>query len=190
MTDQTSSSPGPQPVSTPDQKRPRRWPLVLAIALIAGLAGAVTTQAMSHGGFGHGGWHHGGFMGAPVDPAWIEESADRAVRHLAVEIDATAEQQEKLRTIVKGALDDLLPLRSEAREAHQQLHELFTQPTFGRAEIERFRTGQMEKWDTASRRMAEALADAAEILTPEQRSKLGELMPRGSGFWHGRRHRG
>jgi Spy/CpxP family protein refolding chaperone len=34
--------------------------------------------------------------------------------------------------------------------------------------------------DVASSRLVEAIADAAEVLTPEQRAKLGELAAR----WH------
>ena len=49
-------------------------------------------------------------MGGVFDPARIEDGADRGVRHLAIEIDATNEQQEKLRAIVKGAVKDLLHL--------------------------------------------------------------------------------
>ena len=60
-------------------------------------AGAVASRAVSQH-YGHG----RGFMGGSFDPVRVEEGADRAVRHLAIEIDATTEQQEKLRAIVKG----------------------------------------------------------------------------------------
>jgi hypothetical protein len=55
-------------------------------------------------GFGPGGWRPGGWMGGPPDPAQIEKHVDRAIRHIAIEIDATTEQQDKLRAIVKAAL--------------------------------------------------------------------------------------
>ena len=44
--------------------------------------------------------------------------------------------------------------------------------------------------DTLSKRIAQAAGDAAEVLTPEQRRKLGDLLPplgepgRGGGYWH------
>jgi len=191
MSEQIPSPTGEQPKADPPDQPRRRWFFVLVIALAAGLAGAVTTQALSQGdrfGFGPGAWHHGGFLDRSADPAHIEDHADRAVRHLAVEIDATSEQQEKLRAIVKEALEELLPMRETARAARQQAHDLLTQPSVDRDAIERFRAEQMALWDTASRRVAEAVAEAAEVLTPEQRGKLGEILPSGRGFWHGRHH--
>ena len=82
-------------------------------------------------------------MGGTFDPARVEEGADRAVRHLAIEIDATTDQQEKLRAIVKGAVKDLLPMREKALSARQRGRVLLTQPTVDRAAIETLRTEQL-----------------------------------------------
>lgn len=190
MTDRNQTDRDAQPAGAhhPPRHRSRLF-VILLVALAAGLAGAFASQAMSHGyglGFGPGRWHHGGFMGGHLDPAAIEDRADRAVRHLAVEIDATSEQQEKLRAIVKTAVQDLLPIRDKARTARQRAHELLTQPTVDRAAIETFRAEQMALFDQASRRIAAAVGEAAEVLSPGQRSKLGELLPPRRGFWHGR----
>lgn len=195
MTTQTTpSGPPAGPELSAQLRRGRGLMIALIIVLAAGLTGAFVTQAISQGyGFGpgawHGGWHHGGFMGGPVDPAWIEDRADRAVRHLAIDIDATTEQQDKLRAIVTTAVKDLLPIRDQARAAHRQAHDLLTQPTVDRTELEQFRAEYMALWDAASKRITQALGDAAEVLTPEQRQKIGELLPPGKGYWHGW-HRG
>lgn len=168
-------------------RRSRRLLPALIIVLAAGLAVVFVSQAVGQeDGFGHGpwngGWHHGGFMGGPDGPASIEEHADRAVRHLAVEIDATVEQQDKLRAIVTAALKDLQPVHDQVRAAHQQAHDLLTQPSIDRAALEKVRSEQIALWDAASKRITQAISDAAEVLTPEQRQKLGELMS------HGRNH--
>ena len=102
----------------------------------------------------------------PLDPAQAEERADRAVRHMAIELDATAEQQGKLRTIAKDAVKDLLPMRDKARAARERARELLTQPTVDRAAIEAFRVEQMALAEAASKRIAKSLGDAAEVLTP------------------------
>jgi protein CpxP len=152
--------------------------LALAFGLIGyGLIGPVAGSAFgSWSGYGPPWRHHGGFGGS-FDPAAIEDRADRAVRHLAVEIDATADQQEKLRAIVKAAVKDLLPMRERVRDSHQKVRELLTQPTVDRTAIERLRADHVAAFDAASRRVAQALADTAEVLTPEQRRKVGDLVP-------------
>src|SRR5215212_5327172 len=100
--------------------RSRRTGWIVAAVIAAGLTGAAATSALSQGpgfgsGFGHGRWHvH--FMG-PLDPAHIEDHADRMVRHVAIEIDATTDQQDKLRAVVKAAVKDLVPMRDKAQAA-------------------------------------------------------------------------
>jgi Spy/CpxP family protein refolding chaperone len=78
-------------------------------------------------------------------------------------------------------------MREKAQAARAQARELLTQPSVNRAEIERFRTEQIALADAASRRLAQALADAAEILTPEQRRKIGDHLERREHrrrWWH------
>lgn len=154
------------------------------ILLVAGLTGAFVAQAISRErGFGPGPWHGGrhpaGFMGGPLDPASIEEYADWAIRQLVIEIDATAEQQDKLRGLVSTAVKDILPIFEQARAGRVQAHDLLAQATIDRVELEKLRSLQMTLWDAASKRITQALADATEVLTPEQRQKIGELLPPG-----------
>jgi Spy/CpxP family protein refolding chaperone len=189
MSDNTSS-PAPEvlPPARGHGRRRTAWIVVLVVA--AGLTGAAATSAFSRGpgfgaGFGPGHWH-GGMMGDPFDPAKAEERADRMVRHMAIEIDATDAQQDKLRAVVKAAVNDLIPMREKAQSARLKARELLTQPTIDRAEIERFRTEQLALADTFSKRASQALGDAAEILTPEQRRKLDNRLPfPGAGPGHG-----
>ena len=194
-TPETSAIPpaGPDPGQPAPPRRRRRILGIAALVLAAGLTGAVATQAVSDPGFGRGSWHGpmfghgmmGGPMGQGFDPVRAEARADRMVRHLAIEIDATAEQQEKLRAIVRGAVKDLVPLREKAQAARQQARQLFTQPTIDRAAIEAFRAEQVAQMDAASKRLSQALADAADVLTPEQRQKIGEHVARRRGHWRG-----
>jgi periplasmic protein CpxP/Spy len=192
MTDQPAPATG-TPVPAAPSKPRRRWPLVVTVALAAALSGAAANHAFSQGGFGRGPWGPPGFMhggwGSRLDPAQAEERADRMVRHLAIEIDASAQQQEKLRTIVKAAVKDLLPMREKAHAARERAPALLTQPSIDRAAIEAFRAEQLALADAASKRIAQALADAAEVLTPEQRRKIDEHLTARRAFWHGW-HRG
>jgi Spy/CpxP family protein refolding chaperone len=62
-----------------------------------------------------------------------------------------------------------------------------TAPTIDRTAIERLRAEQIALADTASKRIAQALADATEVLNPEQRRKIADWVT--SGPW-ARWHRG
>ncbi|HXF55910.1 MAG TPA: periplasmic heavy metal sensor [Hyphomicrobiaceae bacterium] len=191
MTNQPDNSSHPQPAAaTSPPRRRRMWPLVTVVALAATLTGSIATHALSQHSFAH--WHGPGLMSGPIDPARAEERIDKAARHLSIEIDATAEQQERLRTIAKAAVKDLLPMREKAHAARQRARDLLTQQSVDRAAIEAFRAEQMQLAESASRRIAQALGDAAEVLTPEQRRKIADYlqeMRERRAFWW-RWHRG
>ena len=146
-------------------------------ALIGGIAAGIGIKAFAHGG-GSCGWHRGGFLSGPLDPARMDEHLDRMLKHLYVEIDATEEQRQKLAPIVKQAARDLLPLREKMRDARKKALELLAQDNVDRAAIEALRAGQLQLAEQASRHISQALADAAEVLTPAQRKELAARIER------------
>ena len=167
------------PVSRPDTSPPpvkggRNWLILPTIALAAALTGAAAGSAVSD--------YNGSAMpihfmgGHDFDPVRAEERADRMVRHLAIEVDATNEQTDKLRAIMKATVKDLVPLREKIKSTRERARELLTAPTIDRAAIEQLRSEQMANLDTGSRRIAQGLADAADVLSVEQRRKLEEKL--------------
>ncbi len=148
--------------STPQSSRRRFFKLAGITTAAAGLG------ALAFGALAHGRRHGGG----PIDPAKMEQHLDRMLQHMYVEIDATDAQKQKLDPIVKQAAKDLAPLRDKVREARREGVKLLSADTIDRGAIERFRTQQIGATDVASRRFTQALADLAEVLTPEQRRKL------------------
>ncbi len=190
MTNQDSAALTPNETPPRDRRRRGRGALLIVLALAAGLvAGGVLSTAFAQGygwhpGFmGGGGWHHGfmggpwhhaGFMGGPSSPAQIDERIDRMTKHMAIELDATPEQQAKVASIAKSAVRDLLPLREKAQAARGRAVTLLTAPTVDRDAIERLRAEQVGLAETASKRIAQALADASDTLTPDQRRKIGD----------------
>jgi Spy/CpxP family protein refolding chaperone len=163
----------------PQPRGSRRFTWIVVIAVAAGLtAGAAVAQTFSRGpGLHHIAWHGGGFMRGPLTAAQIEDRADRMVRHVAIEVDATAEQQDKLRAVVKAAVKDIVPMREKVHAARAQARTLLTEPTINRAEIERLRADQIALADAFSKRVAQALGDAGEVLTVEQRKKIDDFLP-------------
>jgi len=175
MSDVTqTSSPGPQ------NPRRRFFRRAAIATLIAGVAAGIGVKAFAHG---PGGWHRGGFMGAGLDPAALDQHLERMLKHLYVEIDATDAQKQQLAPIVKAAAGDLLPLRTRMHEARRQAVELLSRDAIDRAALEALRVDQLRLAEQASQRFVQALADVADVLTPEQRKQLAERI----GRWPGRR---
>jgi Spy/CpxP family protein refolding chaperone len=170
-------------VPGPEQRPRRRFFRRAAIAtLIGGLAAGIGLKAFAQGGFG--GCRGGGFMAGPLDPARVDEHLERMLKHLYVEIDATDEQKQKLAPIVKQAARDLLPLRERMRDARKKALEVLTQDSIDRTAIETLRAEQLQLAEQASKRIAQSLADAAEVLTPAQRKELALRVERHRGGGH------
>ncbi|MFM1988995.1 MAG: hypothetical protein RJA99_1952 [Pseudomonadota bacterium] len=166
----------------------RRW---RAAGFAVAAAGLLALGACSHGPQG-GGWgdglreghHHGwrgGPMSGPMDPEQAARFAERMADRIVREVDGSPEQKVKLQAIAQGAITELAPMREQMRTARREGMALLAAPTIDRGAIEALRAKQLAAADGASRRMAQAMADAAEVLTPEQRTKLAERLQRRMG---------
>ena len=179
MADQNDIQPvEPGPVGQPTNRRGRGSTILialLAMALVASLTGNILSTA-----FGQGfGWHRfgmrdGGMFGGPLTPAQMDERIDRMTKHMAIELDATADQQAKIASIAKAAAADLRAMREKMQAARSQAVALLTASTIDRTAIERLRAEQIALTESASKRIAQALADAAEVLNPDQRRKVAD----------------
>jgi protein CpxP len=154
------------PETSPGNRRRRVVMGSIITAVVALAAGSALVFA--HGG--GGGWRHG--MGADE----MVEHFQVHVEHVLSEVDATPEQKAQIKDIVTAATKDLQALREQHGNARRQLHELFTASTIDRTRLESLRAEHLQALDAASKRCLAAMADAAEVLTPEQRAKLGEKM--------------
>ena len=143
-------------------------------------AGLFAIAGAALAGLGAKAYAHGGWRGGePLSEAHLE----RMLRHLYAEIDATEEQKQRLAPIVKEAAQDLAPLREKFRATRAQAIELFTQDRIDPAAIETLRAEKLRLADEASRRLSRALAEAAEVLTPEQRKGLAQRFERHRRRW-------
>lgn len=136
---------------------------------------------------------HGGKHGK-MNPEHAEKRFDRMLHRLVP--DATTEQKARLSVIAKSAFADLQPLRQQSRDLHAQRSKLLSAATIDRNALEQLRQTEQKLADQRSRRVTQAFADAAEVLTPAQRVKAVEAMQKhkrgfGHGFGHGpRSHHG
>ena len=150
----------------------RRWTVAgIAAATIAIAGAALSWHGHAHA-FGPGHHRQGGLE--QTDAETMGKRIEAVTAYRLAEIDATTEQKSRIATIMKGAANDFASLREQGRELRRRSAQLLAAPTIDRAQLEALRVQQMQLRDTASRRMLQARADPAEVLTPEQRAKLAE----------------
>jgi Spy/CpxP family protein refolding chaperone len=102
----------------------------------------------------------------------MNQRIERGVHHMLSKVDATAEQKEKVTTILKATASDVTALRDRHLADARRLGQILSAQTIDRAGLEAVRTEELGLADTASKRLMQGLADAADVLTPEQRAKL------------------
>jgi Spy/CpxP family protein refolding chaperone len=104
----------------------------------------------------------------------VEKRVTRFVKHVAIEIEATDEQTTKITALLTAAAKNMRPVRGEFRDAGKEMQKLLTSETVDRAAMEKVRAERVAKVDSLSKELMTAMADAAEVLTVEQRKVLAE----------------
>ena len=124
-----------------------------------------------------------------MSEAEIEAGIERMVKHVAIEIDATGEQQEKIIKLVTALAKDLQPLRDQMRAAGKEIHDLLLADTIDREALEKLRAERLAEAGRISQNLVNAVVEVAEVLSPEQRKLLDERI-REFRSMRGRWHRG
>ena len=153
----------------------RSWMLAGALVATAGVAGLTGAAVAGNGPMihvMHGMLGHGDMMSS--DPAAMAAHLDKMIATMVP--DATPEQKAKLMEIARGVHADVGAVHAQFGEAHKRAHDILLQPVVDRAALEALRVEQMQRMDMVSKRVVAALADAAEVLTPEQRARLAQHM--------------
>lgn len=76
---------------------------------------------------------------------------------------------------MQDALKDVTQIREQHVKNHDAFMSVLSQPTVDRENLKQIRQAELQLADSASDRFVNAIADAADVLTPEQRTKLVEL---------------
>jgi protein CpxP len=141
----------------------RRLLTIVAIAAsLVAIAGG--TLAYAHSGSGH----HGPMAGRSTEDHLEHMQA------MLTKIGASDAQKTQIEGLLKPAFEEMKAAHEAHSAAFEQFHEAITAPSIDRAQIESLRAGQLKSLDEASKRMVTAIADAAEVLSPEQRAALAE----------------
>ena len=144
----------------------RRWrrSILVAGALVCGAA------------IGAGGLAFAAMM---PEHAGMRDSARLAlVQHFTLEAldsaGATATQEAKIHDIIAATFADITQDGDQHEALRKQALDLLRAPSVDAAAIEKLRAGQIAKMDATSKKIASALVDATNQLTPEQRVKLAD----------------
>ena len=163
----TAHDAGPAP-----ERRRRRWRgAIIGAALFAVGTAAGFAVATAHG---MPWWMLGAAAHHRFDPERIAARVDHRVDRVLSRVDATAEQRGKVSGITKAAIADLSALGVAPWEVRGKFVELLRADTIDPAAFETLRAEQIGKADAASKRIVQALAEAASVLTVEQRRELTE----------------
>ena len=106
--------------------------------------------------------------------------AQHAVARALDSVGANAAQEAKIHDILAARFAELAPNPEERAAMRKQALDLLAAPTIDRAAAEKLRADAVAKFDAKSKVVLAGLLDAADQLTPEQRTKLAqriEAMP-------------
>jgi protein CpxP len=146
---------------------------LLGAGALAALIGTRPLLAAFQDGPGfHGPWRGGWGGHHRMSPEAAKEHAQIATKFALRGIDASEIQQERVDKVVGGAIDDLFRLKEKHRANREALAAQLGGASIDRAALEEIRKSEMALADEASRTFVQALADAAEVLSPEQRQAL------------------
>ena len=138
-----------------------RW-VAASVLVMAALLSGLAAHAQERGGMVP-------FNGPP-------EHIARAVDHLLDGLGATDAQRAQIKQIAQGAAVDLKAQRDTGRSLRDQGMQAFAAPTIDAAAAESVRLQIIAQQDQASKRVLAAMLDIGKVLTPEQRSRIGERM--------------
>lgn len=116
-------------------------------------------------GHRRGGW-------SDLSNAEIEDRITRIVRHAAIEIDATEEQQARMIGILTPVAINMKSMRGEMRGTGMEFFDLLTEGAVDRAAIETLRTEKLAEIDEISKEWVTAITDVSMVLTAEQRELI------------------
>jgi periplasmic protein CpxP/Spy len=162
--------------------RPGRSAMRLFIgSLLLATSAAAVLPAFAQGRGHHGGPEAGamGGPGGPGGPGGHGGPFGGSPRHMERMLDsvgATDAQKAQIKQIFEASRAEMRKQHEAGRALHDKTRQVLTAPTIDTNAAEQLRLQMMAQHDQASRRMMQTMIDVAQVLTPEQRAKVGEQM--------------
>lgn len=181
-----SQNDSPATPATPARTPKRRFLAGLLTGSILGGLMATTAGFVAHAQEGprwfggrclHAGWGGHG----RTSPEAMRERLEFGTDWALTRIKATDAQKTAVRDVVLTAFNDIAALRDAHRANRDAIMETLTADRVDRDRLETLRKAELALADQASARIVRAVADVADVLTPEQRRQLAERL---------RQHRG
>jgi Spy/CpxP family protein refolding chaperone len=119
---------------------------------------------------------HGGMGGPGMMFGGSPEHMGRMIDHMLDGLNASDAQRSQIKQIAAQAAADLKAQAAAGRGLRQRGMQIFTAPTVDAAAAEQLRQQMLQQHDQMSRRVTQAMVAVANVLTPEQRAKVGERM--------------
>lgn len=160
----------------PAGPRGMKWMLSGMVVAVAATF-ALSAWAMP-GGHGHHGMDGPGMM-----------MGGRGAERMLDGINASEAQRTQIRQIFKAAASDMQAQREQRRALHERGLQIFAAPSVDATAAESLRQQMLQLNDQASKRRMQAMLDASQVLTPEQRVKLAERMKQRAQAMHQRMER-
>ena len=159
-------------------KKRHLWFLLLGIPVVLGAAFCGLRAYAQDGGMGMGPMFGGG--SPEQHKAFMEKRLDRMLDN----VKATDSQRTAIRAIFERTFTDLQPIHQSHQRLHEDMIKALTANTIDRTAIEKLRTQATALLEQGSQVLGKSLADAAEVLTPDQRRTLAKFIEE----HHGRHH--
>ena len=100
---------------------------------------------------------------------------ERAVNRFARWIDASEEQEARIRDVATRTLSELSESQGDYADLRGALIDELRKPEIDRGALERVRREQLDRLETLSSSLVDAIAEIGSVLTPEQRDELAEI---------------
>lgn len=133
----------------------------LKTMMMALLAGSLAATA--------GGMAYAKTDGKAFDPAQFQQRLEKRVDKALSGTDATADQKKQVADILGQTFKDMKPLHDQRVQNRKAMEEALQAPSIDPAKIEGIRAEQMKIADASSKRFTQALTDAGDVLSVQQR---------------------